>query len=328
MTNISFDSHKASALLIAIGVLVSGCDRAPAGAAQTNTSTSAGYKAVTVTHALGTTIVQRRPERVAALDMNELDFLDQLGVPVAGIPKDHVPHFLARYRDDAEIADIGMIVQPNLEKVHALHPHLILITPLQAPQYKELSEIAPTIQYDVDFKNSRANHIDIVKAHLLTLGRIFVKEEQAREKIAALDAKVSAARAVTQASPAKALIVMHNKGSFASFGTRSRYGFVFDALGVKPASSAADIGLHGQPVSSEFIQAADPDIIYVIDRTAVMDGSAPMTSDSMSNPLIRQTKAWKSGRVIFVDSDAWYTTAASPTSLRLIVDDVLKGYHR
>lgn len=328
MIRISFDSRKACAVLIAIGMLVSGCDRSPVGAAQTNTSASAGYKPVTVAHALGTTIVQRRPERVAALDMNELDFLDQLGVPVAGIPKDHVPHFLARYRDDAKIADTGMIVQPNLEKVHALQPDLILITPLQAPQYRELSEIAPTIQYDVDFKNSGKSHIDIVKAHLLTLGRIFGKEEPAREKIAALDAKVSDARAVTRASPAKALIVMHNKGSFASFGTRSRYGFVFDALGVQPASTAADIGLHGQPVSSEFIQAANPDIIYVIDRTAVMDGSAAMTAKTMGNPLIRETKAWKNGHVIFVDSDAWYTTAASPTSLGLIIDDVLKGYRR
>lgn len=328
MVRISFDSRKASALLIAIGMLVSGCDRAPPESEQTNISASIGYRPVTITHALGTTTVQRRPERVAVLDMNELDFLDQLGVPVVGISKDHVPHFLARYRDDRQIADTGMIVKPNLERVHALRPDLILISPLQAPQYKELSEIAPTIQYDVDFKNSRANHIDIVKDHLLTLGRIFGKEAQARDKAAALDAKVKSARTITQASPARALIVMHNKGSFASFGTRSRYGFVFDALGVLPASTAADIGLHGQPVSSEFIQAADPDIIYVIDRTAVMDGSAPMTPESMGNPLIRQTKAWKNGHVIFVDSDAWYTTAASPASIGLIVDDVLKGYRR
>jgi len=326
MNRIFFDNRMATALLTATAMFISGCDKAPADSARPNAASPAGYKPVTVTHALGTTVVQRQPGRVAALDMNELDFLDQLGVPVAGIPKDHVPHFLARYREDRQVADTGMIVQPNLEKIHALRPDLILITPLQAPQYKELSAIAPTIQYDVDFKNSGRDHIDIVKGHLLTLGRIFGKETLAREKAAALDAKVSAARAVTQASSAKALIVMHNRGSFASLGPRSRYGFIFDALGVKPAHAAPDIGLHGQPVSSEFIHAANPDIIYVIDRTAVMDGSTPMTADSMSNPLIRQTKAWKNGHVVFVDSDAWYTSAASPTSLGLIIDDVLKGY--
>ncbi|ENT2823364.1 ferric anguibactin-binding protein, partial [Acinetobacter baumannii] len=43
-------------------------------------------------------------------------------------------------------------------------------------------------------------------------------------------------------------------------------------------------------------------------------------------PLLRQTKAWKNGRVIFVDADAWYTTAASPTSLKIVMEDVKKGY--
>ncbi|EMI6237669.1 ferric anguibactin-binding protein, partial [Acinetobacter baumannii] len=41
---------------------------------------------------------------------------------------------------------------------------------------------------------------------------------------------------------------------------------------------------------------------------------------------LRQTKAWKNGRVIFVDADAWYTTAASPTSLKIVMEDVKKGY--
>ncbi len=35
-------------------------------------------------------------------------------------------------------------------------------------------------------------------------------------------------------------------------------------------------------------------------------------------------KAWKNGRVIFVDADAWYTTAASPTSLKIVMEDVKK----
>ncbi|MFP3711997.1 ferric anguibactin-binding protein, partial [Paraburkholderia sp. SIMBA_009] len=74
------------------------------------------------------TVIDRQPERVVALDMNEVDFLDLLGVPVAGMPKDFVPHFLARYRDAPHVRDTGAIVQPNLERVHAARPDLILIT--------------------------------------------------------------------------------------------------------------------------------------------------------------------------------------------------------
>ena len=63
-------------------------------------------------------------------------------------------------------------------------------------------------------------------------------------------------------------------------------------------------------------------------RTAVMERHAVMTADQLANPLLRETKAWKSGRVVFVDADAWYITGASPTSLKLLIDDVIKGYKR
>ena len=321
---------RALAVLLAAMAALPGCSDkaataspAPAPAA---TASQQAYAPVTIAHKLGTTVIEQRPQRVAVLDMNEVDFLDQLGVPVAGMVKDYVPHFLARYKDDAGIRDLGAIVQPNLEHIHALKPDLVLMTSIQANHYKELSQIAPTLHFDVDYQNSQSQHIDVVKQHLLTLGRIFGKEDIASQKAAELDAKVMAARKVTQARPEKALIVLHNNGAFSAFGVQSRYGFVFDALGVKPASSAIEAGLHGQPISSEFIQQANPDIIYVVDRTAVMEHRPVMTAEQMGNPLLRQTNAWKTGRVVFVDADAWYITAASVTSLKLVIDDVLKGY--
>ena len=318
----------ALAVLLAAVAALPGCsDKAatvpPAPAAK---ASQQAYSPITIEHKLGTTVIKQRPQRVAVLDMNEVDFLDQLGVPVAGMVKDYVPHFLTRYKEDQGIRDLGAIVQPNLEHIHALQPDLILMTSIQASHYQELSQIAPTLHFDVDYQNSESKHIDVVKQHLLTLGRIFGKDDIAGRKAAELDAKVADARKATQDRPEKALIVLHNNGAFSSFGVRSRYGFVFDALGVKPASSAIEAGLHGQPISSEFIQQANPDIIYVVDRTAVMEHRPVMTAEQMANPLLRQTNAWKNGRVVFVDADAWYITAASVTSLKRVVDDVLKGY--
>lgn len=286
------------------------------------------YEPLTISHKLGKTVIKRPPQRVAALEMNEVDFLDQLGIPMAGMVKDYIPHFLSKYKSDNRIQDLGAIVQPNLERVHALKPDLILMTSLQASHYEELSEIAPTLYYEVDFKNSEKGHLDVVKSHLLTLGRVFNKESLAAAKAAELDAEVQKVRQVTQDRQEKALIVLHNNGSFSSFGQQSRYGFVFSALGVKPASAAVETSLHGQPISSEFIQQADPDILYVVDRTAVMERRPVINADGVANPLLRQTKAWKSGRVVFVDADAWYITGASPSSLKLLFGDVLKGYSR
>lgn len=318
----------AIAVLLAAMAVLQGCTDKTASVppAPAASATQPAFAPITIVHKLGTTVIEQRPRRVAVLDMNEVDFLDQLGVPVAGMVKDYVPHFLTRYKDDQGIRDLGAIVQPNLEHIHALQPDLVLMTSIQANHYQELSQIAPTLHFDVDYQNSESKHIEVVKQHLLTLGRIFGKEDLARQKAAELDAKVADARKVTQERPEKALIVLHNNGAFSAFGVQSRYGFVFDALGVKPASTAVEAGLHGQPISSEFIQQANPDIIYVVDRTAVMEHRPVMTAEQMANPLLRQTNAWKNGRVIFVDADAWYITAASVTSLKRVIDDVLKGY--
>lgn len=318
----------AIAVLLAAMAVLQGCTDKTASVppAPAASATQPAFAPITIVHKLGTTVIEQRPRHVAVLDMNEVDFLDQLGVPVAGMVKDYVPHFLIRYKDDQDIRDLGAIVQPNLEHIHALQPDLVLMTSIQANHYQELSQIAPTLHFDVDYQNSESKHIEVVKQHLLTLGRIFGKEDLARQKAAELDAKVADARKVTQERPEKALIVLHNNGAFSAFGVQSRYGFVFDALGVKPASTAIEAGLHGQPISSEFIQQANPDIIYVVDRTAVMEHRPVMTAEQMANPLLRQTNAWKNGRVIFVDADAWYITAASVTSLKRVIDDVLRGY--
>ena len=328
MTARAFSRRIAAAFILAAAALLPPCGDQPARAAQEPEGGAAApaTQQITVKHALGETVIVGRPKRVVALDMNEVDALDRLGVAIAGMPKDYVPHFLSRYRTDADVKDVGSIVKPNLEQVYALKPDLILISALHAQHYQELSKIAPTIHFDADYKSSGQNYIAVIEDHLLTLGRIFGKDDVARRTVAELDDRVAEARRVIGDRPERALIVLHNKGAFSSFGPQSRYGFVFDALGVKPASPAGVIGLHGQPVSSEFIQTVNPDVIYVIDRTAVMERRTPLSAESMSNPLLRETSASKTNKMIFVDGDAWYVTAASVTSLKIILDDLLKGY--
>lgn len=311
------------ALIIAAAVTLQACDQKVADTTQASQKLA---EPITVKHALGTTVIDHLPQRVAVLDMNEADFLDQLNVPIMGMPKDYVPHFLEKYKKDAQIQDLGAIVQPNMERIYALKPDLILMTPLHVNQYQELSKIAPTVHYDINFNNSESNHIGLVKDHMMTLGKIFNKEDLARQKVSELDEQVKQVQTVTANRPERALVVLHNNGAFSNFGIQSRYGFIFNAFGVKPASSVVDTSLHGQPISSEFIKKADPDILYIVDRTAVMEHRSNINAASVENPLLRQTKAWKNGRVIFVDADAWYTTAASPTSLKIVIEDVKKGY--
>ncbi len=57
-----------------------------------------------------------------------------------------------------------------------------------------------------------------------------------------------------------------------------------------------------------------------------MQGKPIIDAEHLANPLLRQTKAWKNGNVVFVDPDAWYITSASVTSLKIVIDDIIKGY--
>jgi iron complex transport system substrate-binding protein len=316
--------------LLALTLALQGCDPAAStqGTSQptTTASASASYQPITLKHPLGTTEIDKLPQRVVAFDMSELDSLDQLGAPVVGMAKDYVVDFLGRYRDNPDIADVGTTIQPNLERLHALKPDLILISPLQAQSYPELTQIAPTLYDDLDLSNKNGNYLDNAKQHLLLLGKVLGKQALAQQKVEQMQAKIEQTRKVTEGRPERALIVLHNNGAFTSYGVQSRYGFIFDTLGVKPASSDNASGLHGQPVSNEFIQSADPDILYVIDRTAVMERRPQLTLDSLDNPLLRKTKAWNNGKVVFVDAQVWYLCTASVTCLNRMADEVMQPY--
>ncbi len=189
------------ALSMIAAISLSGCDKKPA--ADANQGAQKLATPIMVKHELGTTSIAYHPQRAAVLDMNEADFLDQLSIPIAGMPKDYVPHFLQKYKDDQKVQDLGAIVQPNMERIYTLKPDIILMTPLQANQYQALSKIAPTVHYDINFNNSQQHHIEAIKAHLITLGQIFNQQQLATQKVDALDAKVAEVRKITANRPEK-----------------------------------------------------------------------------------------------------------------------------
>src|SRR5690606_21549543 len=96
MQNVQNQSSKQNVrligLLIALTLLVSACVApvapAPASAASEPAATENGdADTVTITHPQGETPVTKNPETVVVFDYSALDTLDQLGVPVAALPK-------------------------------------------------------------------------------------------------------------------------------------------------------------------------------------------------------------------------------------------------
>lgn len=253
-----------------------------------------------VKHAQGTTMVPQPVDQVLVFDIPALDTLDALGVDATGVPTGAKPAPLARYASD-QYVKIGTLFEPDYETVNAQKPDLIVVGGRSAPKYADLSRIAPTIDLTV-----RAGHAyDDAIANARTLGDIFGKRAEAERHIAALDDAVTTLRA-TAAKAGTGLLILTTGGKMSAYGPGSRFGMLHDQFGVEPAVKDLDIGIHGQAISFEFILEADPAWLFVIDRDAAIGRQGQPAQQFLDNEIVRQTRAWKAGHVVYLEPADWY----------------------
>lgn len=286
-----------------------------------NKSETQSAETISVTHELGTTKVPINPKKVVVFDVGTLETLDELKIPIAGIPKDYMAKHLEKYRIDKNVQDAGSIIQPNLEMVNNIKPDLVVISAVTSKEYDQLSKIAPTIYLGVKNENYKQSVID----NLNIIGNVFGVKEKTDQKVAEIESKIEKAVKTIKASDKKIMILMYNAGAFSTFGNNSRYGFVYTDLKAKQADNNKQAGVHGTVVSSEYISQVNPDILYIIDRNEIMLGKKTDRTE-IENALIQKTNAYKNNRVIYVDPNVWYLSGGGTYSLNHMVDDVLKGY--
>ncbi|SEA17594.1 iron complex transport system substrate-binding protein [Porphyromonadaceae bacterium KH3R12] len=307
---------KTKIFLFALGTIIalSGCT----GNQQQKERTG---ETITVTHTLGTVEVPVNPERVIALDFSALENLDYLGIKPVAIPKSGIPSHLSKYKDDPSIADVGTVVEVNLEKINELQPDLIIIGGRLADFYKDLSAIAPVIYPTV---MGTTDFLGVFKSNLDDLGRIFNKQDELDRAFAEIETKVEEMKAKVEASDERALILLHNRGRFSAYGSGSRFGIIHDVLGFQEAEKGLGTQIHGTPVSSEFVQKANPDIIFIVDRSMIV-GNAVMDKEEVENKLVKQTNAAQNGRIFYLNPEVWYLAGGGITSVNMMIDEVSKA---
>ena len=102
-------------------------------------------------------------------------------------------------------------------------------------------------------------------------------------------------------------MLMVNGGKLSAYSPGSRFGFIYDVLGFKPATTFAETGSHGNAVSPEFVMEANPDWLFVVDRdNAIGRKEGASAQQVLDNPLIRRTNAWKQQHVVYLDSGSLY----------------------
>lgn len=283
---------------------------------QKNTDSASDEK-IEIKHELGTANVVENPQKIVVFDMGTLETLDELGIKVSGLPKKNLPPHLKKYAEDNSIEDIGTMQEPNFEKINALNPDVIFVSNRQQTAYNELSKIAPTIYFNTYDKN----YWTAFESKMKTLGQVFHKEKELDSKMNQLQQEIEASKNEIAKNDKKALILLYNKGKFSAYGKGSRFGFIHDVMGVKPAIEDLEIATHGQPVSNELILKTNPDYIFIVDRNAAVE-SIPTNKSEIENVMIQKTNAFKNGKIIYLDAGYWYLSGGGTASTQQMIKDV------
>ena len=260
------------------------------------------------------------PKKVVVFDMGALDTIREFGKSdvVVGAPLKTLPSYLSSYKN---VESAGGIKEPDMEKINAMQPDLIIISGRQQDMQKELEKIAPTLYLAVDSKKAWESTMTNIE----TLGTVFAKEDVAKEKINALNKQREALEKTAKESGKKGLMSLVNEGSLSVFGPESRFGIVYEGFGVLPADETIKPSPHGQEVSYEYVLEKNPDILFVVDRTKAIGGDASKNNVA-ENALVKETTAGKEGKVISLTPDVWYLAAGGIESTRIMMEDVETAY--
>ncbi|WP_407521365.1 siderophore ABC transporter substrate-binding protein [Methylobacterium oryzisoli] len=289
----------------AAAVLAAILATAPAGAAE-----------IAVQHTRGQTVLAGVPKKVVVFDLGALDTLDALGVPVLGVAGGAKPPYLVRY-NGPPYRKMGTLWEPDYEAINEADPDLIIVGGRSGPRYDALARMAPTIDLSTDAADMLGGELRNIR----TLARIFGKEAEADSRIARLQAAIAAVRAKA-GQAGTALFVLSTGGRLSAFGQGSRFDLLYSAFGFRPVTADLSAGVHGQPISFEFIGKANPDWLFVLDRDAAIGVQAQAARQLLDNELVRQTTAWRKGQVVYVDAAAWYLAAGGLTALQTTVDQI------
>ena len=306
-----------TALLAVAALALSACGSSDSGDSPDTAGTSAAGFPRTVEHAMGKTEIKTKPQRVVALDASYVDATLILDTPVVGYTdyrsiNGKLPDYLG---DDAtkygsEAQSVGTLAEPNLEKIAALNPDLIITAKVRHEKlYDQLSAIAPTIMSETTGATWKEN----IRLEAKALG----EEDRAEKEISSYE---NAARTVGTAINAKASnptisVVRFVDGPTRLYQNASFSGIVLKDAGLKrPAPQ--DVNGFALEISPERIKAADADAIFVTVYDDEKGLGAKTAAQFKANPL------WKplAPKVHEVPDLTWMTAVGLQGAWSILTD--------
>lgn len=300
-------------------VIIAACQSNP-------TSSPIAQNCRSVSHAMGTTQVCGKPEKVVVLGSHSLDLLLSLDEQPAGFgdrfpfiegdvydqPATQIP-YLGQFVTSQPV-NVGGSGQPSLEAIAQLQPDLIIgEAGSNESIYDLLSQIAPTLLWDI--RTQLGQWQTNIRALALALG----DESKAEDAIAQYDRLVAAAREDLNpivANNPKTLIIGMNSlktGAITAITAQSYLGELMEKIGfelVAPASS-----LNYAPLSVEVLPDFDEaQYIFVLGysmeqqdnvKELIASQTSGIKSEWSENPIAQSLTASQRDRVYFSTYFLW-----------------------
>jgi iron complex transport system substrate-binding protein len=302
-------------LVLALALPLTACGAADAGGTTSEPTTSADPAFPrTVEHAMGSTEIPERPERVVVLDTGELDTTLALGVvPVGAVTTDASDDFLSYLADDAaDVQPVGTVAEPDLEAIAALQPDLILSNKTRHEAiYEQLGQIAPTVF---------AERVGAVwKDNFRLAAEALGLEEEAESRLEEYEAR-AAALGESLGDPAGTTVsaVRFVDGVIRVYTPESFLGTVLADTGLEQLTLPTDRTPTFAELGAEQLTSADADIVLFSSYGGAEDSGEAAV---VAGPLWPRLGAVADGRAHAVEDDVFFT-GIGPTAATLIVDNL------
>ena len=258
--------------------------------------TSQTFKEKTIVHDFGTTELKKAPKRIVILDNLYGEILDPLDITPVGATtgqsdsQEFSTLFKKQYKD-AKVVSVGWQGNPDLDKLAELKPDLILMTGEQEDLYDELSEIAPTVGYQINTDENWDYHETSLK-----VAEIFDKRDEMKKDLDRLDAREAVfAENVKAKFGNQKLMYLRVTDNDIRYYAYGHFGYLYDTYHFNRAETFNPDDMF-QVIDPDKLKDINPDLLIVqADSQELLDNKLKNT------PVWTSLKAVQNNKVIYAD---------------------------
>lgn len=259
-------------------------------------NTSQTFKEKTIVHDLGTTKLKKVPKRIVILDnlygeiLNPLD-ITPVGATTGQADSQEFSTLFKKQYKDAKVVSVGWQGNPDLDKIAELKPDLILMTGEQEDLYEELSEIAPTVGYQINTDENWDYHETSLK-----VAEIFDKRDEMKKDLDRVDAREAVfAENVKAKFGNQKLMYLRVTDNDIRYYAYGHFGYLYDTYHFNRAETFNPDDMF-QVIDPDKLKDINPDLLIV-----QADSQELLDNKLKNNPVWSSLKAVQNNKVIYAD---------------------------